>query len=71
MDFFGEIHVDLQLSWIGLFRVSTGYLHLETSKLQEVFLSKSNSSLTGKQCGKGTCSNTDGFLSGDPCVTSP
>jgi hypothetical protein len=38
--FFAEIHVFLQLSWIGRFRSTRAYLHLETPKLQKVFLSK-------------------------------
>ena len=31
------------------------YLHLETPKLQEVFLFNTNSILTGKQCARGSC----------------
>jgi hypothetical protein len=37
---FGEIHVFLQLSWVDLFGANRAYLHLETPKLEEVFLSK-------------------------------
>jgi hypothetical protein len=33
-----------------LFGANTGYLYLETPKLQEGFLSQTNSILTGKQC---------------------
>jgi hypothetical protein len=40
MVFFWEIYVFLQLSWIGLFVGNRAYLHLETPKLQEIFLSK-------------------------------
>jgi hypothetical protein len=50
MIFFGEIHVFLQLCFIGLFGANAAYLHNENYELQEVFLSKSNSILTGKQC---------------------
>jgi hypothetical protein len=50
MIFFGEIHVFLQLCFIGLFGANTAYLHNENYELQEVFLPKSNSILTGKQC---------------------
>ena len=50
--FFWEIHVFLQLSWIGLFGTKSGYIHLEKSKLQEVFLSKSNAFLSGEQCAR-------------------
>jgi hypothetical protein len=42
-----EIHEFLQLSSIGLFRAGRTYLHPETTKLQEVFLSKTKSILTG------------------------
>jgi hypothetical protein len=47
---FGEIHVFLQHSWIGLFREKSTHLHLEIPQLQEVFLSKTNAILTGKMC---------------------
>jgi hypothetical protein len=50
MVFFQEIHVLLQLSRIGLLVANRAYLYLQTSKLQEVFLSKTNSILSGKQC---------------------
>jgi hypothetical protein len=40
MVFLGEIHVFLQLSRIGLFGAKRAYLHLETPKLEEVFLPK-------------------------------
>jgi hypothetical protein len=40
--FFQEIHVFLQLSWIGLFGTKSVFHHLENPKLQEVFLSKTN-----------------------------
>jgi hypothetical protein len=45
--FLGEVHVFLQLSWIGLFVVNRAYLHNETKKLSEVFLSKTT------QCSQG------------------
>jgi hypothetical protein len=64
--FFGEEHVLFQLSWIGLFGANAPYLPLETPKIQEVFLSKTNTILTGKQC----ASNMDGFLLRDTCVSS-
>jgi hypothetical protein len=48
--FFGEIQVLLQVSCIYLFGTNRTYLLLETPKLQEGFLSKTNSILTGKQC---------------------
>jgi hypothetical protein len=61
MVFFGEMPVFLQLSWIGLFTAKRDKLHLETPKLQEVFLSKTNTFLIGKQCARCSCSNTDSF----------
>jgi hypothetical protein len=48
MVFFQEVHVLPQLSRIGLLVANRVYLHLEISKLQEVFLSKTNSILSGK-----------------------
>jgi hypothetical protein len=44
---FAVIQVFLQLSWIGLFVAKWSYLHPETPKLQEVFLSETNSIVTG------------------------
>jgi hypothetical protein len=38
MDSFGEIHVFLQLSGIGLFVGNIAYVHHESPKLQQVFL---------------------------------
>jgi hypothetical protein len=49
MIFFGEIHVFLQLRFIGQFGANTAYLHNENYDLQEVFLSKTNSTLTWVQ----------------------
>jgi hypothetical protein len=43
---FSEIHVFLQLSWIGLFGIKSPFPHLELC-LQEVFLAKTNSTLKG------------------------
>jgi hypothetical protein len=39
---FGEINVLIELSRIDLFGASRVYLQLETTKFQEVFLSKMN-----------------------------
>jgi hypothetical protein len=52
MVFFGEIHGLLKISCIYLFGTKRAYVHLETPKLQEVFLSKTNSILTGKKCAR-------------------
>jgi hypothetical protein len=45
-----EIHVLIQLTLKGLFGTWRAYLHLEKPKFQEVFLPKTNSVLTGRQC---------------------
>jgi hypothetical protein len=47
---------------IGLFVTNSAFVNLENYDLQDVFLSKTNLILTGKQCT--TCSFfwTDGFL---------
>jgi hypothetical protein len=55
MVFFGEIHVYLPLSGIGLFGPKRAYLPLEKPKLQEEFLSNTNSILTWKQCARCSC----------------
>jgi hypothetical protein len=67
---FGEIHVLHHLRGIGPFATKWSFLYLENYDLQEIFLSKSNSSLTRKQCGRCSTSNTDGFLSRYACVLS-
>jgi hypothetical protein len=46
------------------------YLHLEIYDFQEVFLSKTNSILTGKQCLFAPACTMDGFLRRDTCVFS-
>jgi hypothetical protein len=50
--FLWEIHVFHQLSYVGLLGIQSAFLHLEISDLHEVFLSKPNSTLTGKECGR-------------------
>jgi hypothetical protein len=40
MVFFGKVHVLLQLTRTGVFGAKRAYIHLETPKLQEIFLSK-------------------------------
>jgi hypothetical protein len=67
---FHKIHVFPQLRGIGLLGTKTLYLHLQKHKLQEVFLSKTCSVLTGKQCFRCSFSITDGFLWRDTCVSS-
>jgi hypothetical protein len=46
------------------------YPHLETPKLQDFFLSKAHSSLTGKYVLDAPAFNTDGFLSRYTCISS-
>jgi hypothetical protein len=60
---FGEVHVLHLLRWIGPFGAKWSFLHCENDDLQDVFLSKRNSSLTRKQSGRFFASNTDFFLS--------
>jgi hypothetical protein len=55
---------------VGQFETDRAYLHLETPKLQDVFLSKTHSSLTGKYLLDAPAFNTDGFLSRQKCVSS-
>jgi hypothetical protein len=50
MVFFEEKHLHFQLSVIRLFGSNRAFLHLEIPKLKEVFLSKTNTVLTGEQC---------------------
>jgi hypothetical protein len=70
IDFFGEIHVFLHLSWISLVGANRAHPHLGTPKLQEVFLSKTNSILSWKQGSRWNASNRDGFLWRDTCLSS-
>jgi hypothetical protein len=68
--FLRDIHVSIQLIWIGLFGTKWSFLHLETCDLQAVFLSKSNSTLTGKQCARCSCIQHRQFSLRDTCVSS-
>jgi hypothetical protein len=63
-------NVFLQLCLIDLFGTKKAYLHLIKHKLQELLLSKTNSTLTGKQCARCCSSNTDCFLWRDTCVSA-
>jgi hypothetical protein len=49
-DFLQEFHLSLQLSWMGLLETKWAFHHLHKYDLQELFLSKTNSTLRGKQC---------------------
>jgi hypothetical protein len=69
--FFACKQVYLQFSQIGLFRVSTYSLHLETPKWQYVFLSKITQVSKGNNVLNANASITDGFLLRGTCVTCP
>jgi hypothetical protein len=70
MGFFGEIHVFVQLNWIGLFGTKWAFLHPENSDLQKVFLSRTNSVLTGKPCTRCSCFWHKWFSFKHTCVSS-
>jgi hypothetical protein len=59
-----------QVRWMGLFVANRAYFHFGNYDLQEVFLTKTNSFLTGKQCFICSSSNTDCFLCTDIYVSS-
>jgi hypothetical protein len=65
-----DIHVFLQLSWIVLFGTKWAFLWLGYSHWQEVFLSKTNAVLTGKECGRCSWFWHNGFLLREKCVSS-
>jgi hypothetical protein len=50
MVFFLEMHVFLEVSWIGIFGAQRVYLHHENYDWQDVFISKTKSIFTGKPC---------------------
>jgi hypothetical protein len=53
--FFWQNHMFLLFSWISLFGIKWVFFHLETCDFQELFLSKTNSILTGYQCSRCSC----------------
>jgi hypothetical protein len=59
-----------QLCWIGLFRKKWEFFHLERYDLQEVFLSKTTSTLIVNKCAMCWTSNIGGFHRRDTCVSS-
>jgi hypothetical protein len=67
MCFFGEMHVFLQLSRIGLFGTEGASLSLEKPTLQEVFLSNITQLVKGNNALDAPASNTDGLLSRETC----
>jgi hypothetical protein len=70
MVFFGEIHVLLELSCIYLFGAKRAYVHLESPKWQEVFLSNRTKFSQGNNVLDAPSCNTHGFLSRDVFVSS-
>jgi hypothetical protein len=62
MIFYREIHLFLQLSWIGLFWAKTAYHHLETPKLQKYSFQKLTKYSQGNNVLHASDSNTHGFL---------
>jgi hypothetical protein len=60
--FFWDIHVFLQLSWIGLFVTQWAFLHLKNSDFQEVFIAKTNTFFTENNVLDATASNIEGSL---------
>jgi hypothetical protein len=52
MVFFQEIHIFRPSSWIGLYETKWAFLHLQNYDLQEVYLSKTNSTLSETMCYK-------------------
>jgi hypothetical protein len=68
--FLWEVHMFLQLCWIYLFGANCAYLHLETPKLQEVFLLKTIQLSQGNNVIDAFASITNGFLSRDICVSA-
>jgi hypothetical protein len=65
--FFWAIYVFLQLNWIGFFGANRAYLHLETPKFQEVFLSKLIQFSQGNNVIDAPASNADSCLWRDTC----
>jgi hypothetical protein len=70
MVFFGEIHVYLNLSLIGLVGVNRACIHLESSELQVDFLEKLTQFSLGNNVPDAPASNTDGFLLRYRCIPS-
>jgi hypothetical protein len=70
MIFFQEIHVFLQLSWIGLSRANRAYPQLENDEWQEEFFQNLSQFSQGNKVLDAPASNTEGFPSRDTCVSS-
>jgi hypothetical protein len=70
MVFFRKIHVFLQLSWIGLFGSQEACHNLQKPTFQEVVLSKTNWTQTGKHVLHTAASFIHGFCWRDACTSS-
>jgi hypothetical protein len=70
MVFFQEIHEIQQCSWIGLSATNWDFHHHKNSELEELFLSKCISILTGNNVLDAAASNMGGFLCRDTCISS-
>jgi hypothetical protein len=70
MLFFQEIHVFLQLGWIGLFGNKWAFVTFETTDYKVVFHRKTNSVITENNVQESPPSNVGGFLSKGTCVSS-
>jgi hypothetical protein len=72
MVIFWEIHVFLQVSWIGLFGAKRAYLQLETflSSCRKYFFQKLSQFTQGKNVLDVPAFTTDGFLWRVTCVSS-
>jgi hypothetical protein len=70
MDLFWNMHVFLQLSWIGLFGAKWAFFHLKSSDVQEVLFPKLTQFSLGNKVLDVEASNIDGFLSRDTRVSS-
>jgi hypothetical protein len=68
--FLQEIYVFLQFRWTGLSGANRSYVHLETPKLQEVFLEKLTQFSQGNNVLNPPSSNKNGCLWHDICVSS-
>jgi hypothetical protein len=69
-DFLQEFHLSLQLSWMGLLETKWAFHLLHKYDLQELFLSKTNSTLRGKQCATCYYFYYTCVCSRDTCVSS-
>jgi hypothetical protein len=70
MVFFWDIHVNVHLSWIGLFGTKWAFLVIENSDWQELFSQKLSQFSQGNNVLDAPASGTNGFLLRDTCISS-